>query len=139
MLAFVQQMYSFAVSDVLETNWRKMMNKLQDVRTVDQLLKYHSDFLQTSLEECMLTNHKMLKVSSTKKSLLTCLLRPRFQQLQSRLIQTCNLFAQYASRLAKTAGKLNSAVDLAIANGEDLNTFSVQEEDDFLKKFELNL
>jgi gamma-tubulin complex component 2 len=62
MLAFVQQMYSFAVLDVLETNWRKMMEKLQGVRTVDQLLKYHSDFLQTCLDECMLTNYKMLKV-----------------------------------------------------------------------------
>jgi hypothetical protein len=60
-------------------------------------------------------------------------------QLQSRLIQTCNLFAAYASRLAKTAGKLNSAVDLAIADGEDLSTVSVKEEDEFLKKFELNL
>lgn len=33
------------------------------VSTVDQVLQYHSDFLDTCLKECMLTNAKLLRVS----------------------------------------------------------------------------
>ena len=63
MLAFIQQMFAFAVSEVLEGNWRGMMVKLENVQTVDQLLRCHNDFLDTCLKECMLTNNKLLKVS----------------------------------------------------------------------------
>lgn len=62
MLAFAQHMYAFAVFEVLENNWRKMMSRLESVRTVDKLLRIHSDFLDTCLKECMLTNSKLLKV-----------------------------------------------------------------------------
>lgn len=62
MLAFVQQMFAFAVSEVLEGNWRKLMARLQGVETVDQLLQYHTDFLDTCLKQCMLTNPSLLKV-----------------------------------------------------------------------------
>jgi len=64
MLAFVQQMFAFAVSEVLESNWRKLMQHLLNVKTVDQLLGAHMDFLDTCLKECMLTNPKLLRVSS---------------------------------------------------------------------------
>jgi len=64
MLAFVQQMYGFAVSGVLELNWRALEAKLDKVSTVDQLLRDHVDFLDTCLKECLLTNEKLLTVSS---------------------------------------------------------------------------
>ena len=63
MLAFVQQMFAFAVSEVLEGNWRTLMSKLDSVSTVDGLLKHHIDFLDTCMKECMLTNPALLKVS----------------------------------------------------------------------------
>lgn len=69
MLAFVQQMFAFAVSEVLEGNWRKLMNKLDTVSTVDGLLKYHIDFLDTCMKECMLTNPALLKVRITRACL----------------------------------------------------------------------
>lgn len=62
MLAFVQQMFAFAVSEVLEGNWRILMNKLESVSTVDGLLRHHIDFLDTCMKECMLTNPALLKV-----------------------------------------------------------------------------
>ena len=45
----------------------------------------------------------------------------------------------YGNKFAKAAAKLNLAVDQAIANGDEANTVSVKEEDEFLQKFELNL
>lgn len=62
MLAFVQQMFAFAVSEVLESNWRMLMKRLESVKTVDQLLTYHNDFLDTCCKQCMLTNAKLQKV-----------------------------------------------------------------------------
>lgn len=64
MLAFIQQMYSFAVGEVLEPNWRFLESKLEKVETVDQLLKDHVDFLDTCLNALLLTaNEKILQVS----------------------------------------------------------------------------
>ena len=39
-----------------------------DKRTVDELMQDHVDFLATCLKECMLTNSKLLRVSSAKPS-----------------------------------------------------------------------
>lgn len=62
MLAFVQQILSFATFEVLEPNWEQLEAKLAKVTTVDQLLRDHVDFLDTCLKECMLTSAKLLKV-----------------------------------------------------------------------------
>lgn len=68
MLAFVQQILAFATFEVLEPNWRKLEEKLEagKVKTVDQLLGDHIDFLNTCLKECMLTSSKLLRVSSVR-------------------------------------------------------------------------
>lgn len=65
MLAFVQQLFTFCVNEVLECNWIKLMSKLENVGTVDELLRCHVDFLDTCLKECMLTNPKLLKVGTS--------------------------------------------------------------------------
>ena len=62
MLAFVQQILAFATFEVLEPNWRSLEAKLEKVKTVDQLLRDHVDFLDTCLKECMLTSSKLLRV-----------------------------------------------------------------------------
>jgi hypothetical protein len=62
MLAFVQQVLSFATLDVLEPNWKKFEDRLKNVKTVDELMRDHVDFLDTCLKGCMLTNSKLLKV-----------------------------------------------------------------------------
>lgn len=69
MLAWVQQMYSFASSEVLERQWGMLEAKLGKVETVDGLLRDHVDFLDTCLKECMLTNAKLLKVRPTQPRL----------------------------------------------------------------------
>ena len=63
MLAFVRQVLAFATSEVLETQWRILEDKLARVETVDQVLKDHVDYLDTCLKQCMLTTPKLLQVS----------------------------------------------------------------------------
>ena len=62
MLAFVQQILAFVTFEVLEPNWRGLEVKLAKVTTVDQLLRDHSDFLDTCLKESMLTSARLLSV-----------------------------------------------------------------------------
>lgn len=62
MLTFVQQLLYYACFEVLEPNWRALEVSLQKVDTVDEVLSYHEDFLDTCLKECLLTNPKLLKV-----------------------------------------------------------------------------
>lgn len=62
MLAFVQQILAFVTFEALEPNWRNLEVKLAKVTTVDQLLRDHSDFLDTCLKESMLTSARLLSV-----------------------------------------------------------------------------
>ena len=86
MLCFVQSLLYFCTSEVIEPNWVGFMKRLEGVeggeqegkqdggdaggnggpvkRTVDELMQDHVDFLATCLKECMLTNSKLLRVSS---------------------------------------------------------------------------
>ena len=74
MLVFVQQLLYFCTAEVIEPNWQALMAKLNakeaskdgaaPVRTVDELMQDHVDFLDTCLKECMLTNSRLLRVCS---------------------------------------------------------------------------
>ncbi|KAG7095179.1 hypothetical protein E1B28_005958 [Marasmius oreades] len=113
MLSFVQQILSFATSEVLEPNWRTLEAKLDKVTTVDQLLRDHVDFLDTCLKECMLTSRKLLEA-------------------YSKLIVTCSTFALYTSSFNKSA---NSALAVIGAPDQDPD---MKKRWDFLSKFETN-
>lgn len=72
MLVFVQQLLYFCTAEVIEPNWQALMARLKTqedskdgtvpVRTVDELMQDHVDFLDTCLKECMLTNSRLLRV-----------------------------------------------------------------------------
>ncbi len=74
MLVFIQQLLYFCTAEVIEPNWRTLMDRVHGTdegnhggpkqvnRTVDELMQDHVDFLDTCLRECMLTNSKLLKV-----------------------------------------------------------------------------
>ncbi|KAF8830134.1 hypothetical protein HHX47_DHR2000445 [Lentinula edodes] len=94
MLAFIQQILSFATFEVLEPNWRALEVKLDKVTTVDQLLRDHLDFLDTCLKECMLTSAKLLKA-------------------YNKLIVTCATFALYAAPYTKSANQAMSGTETA--------------------------
>ncbi|RPA92123.1 hypothetical protein L873DRAFT_1711258 [Choiromyces venosus 120613-1] len=82
MLVFVQQLLYFCTSEVVEPNWNGLMKRLGEVRTVDELMQDHVDFLDTCLKECMLTNSKLLKI-------------------HAKIMMTCTMFASYTSHLSK--------------------------------------
>jgi gamma-tubulin complex component 2 len=66
MLTFIQQFAYYVTNEVLEPNYERLETHLTtSISTVDQVLQYHSDFLDTCLKECMLTNSKLLRVSSS--------------------------------------------------------------------------
>lgn len=83
MLVFVQQLLYFCTAEVIEPNWTKFMSRLKEkegtpgtsssgyMRTVDELMQDHVDFLDTCLKECMLTNSKLLRVSDLQHFLET--------------------------------------------------------------------
>lgn len=86
MLAFVQQILAFVTFEVLEPNWRNLEVKLAKVTTVDQLLRDHSDFLDTCLKEAMLTSARLLSVrlpntQSPINSVFLCAHRHGFTRL----------------------------------------------------------
>ncbi|GAA5853443.1 hypothetical protein JCM9279_007239 [Rhodotorula babjevae] len=83
MYDFIQQMFDFAVSEVLEVRWAELRAKLEKCETVDELLHDHDDFLNSCTNECLLTNEKLLDL---------------FHQ---RLFNTCYVFANYTSSFTK--------------------------------------
>ncbi|PNY27373.1 Spindle pole body component [Tolypocladium capitatum] len=96
MLVFVQQLLYFCTAEVIEPNWTKFMASLSAkdgdqekkpvMRTVDELMQDHVDFLGTCLKECMLTNSKLLRI-------------------HSKLMQTCTIFAAYTNWLTRELEK----------------------------------
>ncbi|ATY63761.1 Spc97 Spc98 [Cordyceps militaris] len=98
MLTWVQQLLYFCTAEVIEPNWSKFMSRLDEggsgagasgpSRTVDELMKDHVDFLDTSLKECMLTNSKLLKI-------------------HAKLMLTCTMFANYTKFLTQELDKID--------------------------------
>lgn len=108
MFYYVQQMYTFMVSEVLEVNWQKLEAKLKGVEMVDQLLRDHTDFLDTCLKECLLTNEDLLKVWMIGILAHEIPRLTRFSsfrsQRQSKLLNVCAQFSAYNAQFTKVLG-----------------------------------
>ncbi|KAI7823165.1 Spc98 family-domain-containing protein, partial [Gamsiella multidivaricata] len=96
MLTFVQQFAYYVCSEVLEPNWRDLASKLAKVSTVDQVLQIHSDFLDTCLNQCMLTNSKLLRI-------------------YSKLMSTCIKFTNYTDRFTRALMAMETQLDVETA------------------------
>ncbi|RKP17697.1 hypothetical protein ROZALSC1DRAFT_16048 [Rozella allomycis CSF55] len=62
MLNFIENIQYYSYFEVIEPNWNYFINKLESAKLVDEILKIHSDFLDTCLKECMLSNEKLLLI-----------------------------------------------------------------------------
>lgn len=109
MFCYVQQLYSFIVSEVLEVNWQVLEEKLEKVEMVDQLLQDHTDFLDTCLKECLLTNENLLTVSFISLFLFPRTVDSDFlslflilsSQLHAKLIHVCTTFSGYNAHFTR--------------------------------------
>ncbi|SNX83429.1 related to gamma-tubulin complex component 2 [Melanopsichium pennsylvanicum] len=61
MTFFVEQLLAFQLMEVVEPNYADLERKLGNVKTVDQLMKEHFNFLNTVRKEIMFTNIIYLK------------------------------------------------------------------------------
>lgn len=64
MLNFVQSLQYYMTMEVLEPNWLAMEKKLTAVATIDDVLQAHTDFLDISLRDCLLSDRNILRTVS---------------------------------------------------------------------------
>ncbi len=72
MLHFLQNFQYYVMFEVLEPRWHEFQMKLQNLSTVDDLMRFHNEFLDTCLRECLLTHQNLLKTLA--KLMATCLM-----------------------------------------------------------------
>ncbi|KAH8804984.1 Spc98 family-domain-containing protein [Xylogone sp. PMI_703] len=126
MLVFVQQLLYFCTAEVIEPNWQALMARLNSkeenkesttsaMRTVDELMQDHVDFLDTCLKECMLTNSRLLRI-------------------HSKLMQTCTMFATYTGWLSRELEKC----DPDLGSGTAFDEGRLEKMYDIIRKYEFN-
>ncbi|EPS38788.1 hypothetical protein H072_7456 [Dactylellina haptotyla CBS 200.50] len=122
MLVFVQQLLYFCTAEVLEPNWHNLQERIGSVKTVDELMQNHVDFLDTCLKECMLTNSKLLKI-------------------HAKIMQTCTMFASYTSHLSRALISADPSLNASMSEHGTLGSEDMVKIDklrDNLKKYEEN-
>jgi gamma-tubulin complex component 2 len=65
MLSFLTGLMSYMFSEVLECRFEKLLISVQHANSFDQLIADHTDFLDSCLKECLLTNKNLLEVIIT--------------------------------------------------------------------------
>lgn len=102
MLIFVQQLLYFCTNEVVEPNWNTLQEKLDKVKTVDELMQDHLDYLDSCLKECMLTNSKLLKVFPRAFITNIWVYRKLTSiQIHTKIMQTCSFFCSFQSTFAR--------------------------------------
>ena len=89
MLNFVQSLQYYMTMEVLEPNWTSFERKLSRVATIDDILQAHTDFLDSSLRDCLLSDRNILKTVS--RLLELCLHFSQHMQEQVNLTHHCLL------------------------------------------------
>lgn len=71
MLHFVQNFLYYMMLEVIEPNWIKMIQSIKEQETLDDVINLHEKFLQSTMEDCLLTNASLFK--SLARTMSTCL------------------------------------------------------------------
>ncbi|CAB3373626.1 Hypothetical predicted protein [Cloeon dipterum] len=71
MLNFVRDLEYYMTSEVIEPNWHIFMEKMKKVSSVDDVLTYHTDFIDQCQRECMLM---VLELLQPLRELLDCIM-----------------------------------------------------------------
>eukprot|EP01117_Protostelium_nocturnum_P017756 TRINITY_DN7283_c0_g1_i1.p1 TRINITY_DN7283_c0_g1~~TRINITY_DN7283_c0_g1_i1.p1 ORF type:complete len:773 (-),score=225.32 TRINITY_DN7283_c0_g1_i1:228-2546(-) len=83
MMQFLQNVLYYMMFEVMEPNWQLLEKNLREANTIDEVLKYHNDFLDVCLKECMLTDPNLIKTLN-------------------RLTTMCILFATFTDRFIQS-------------------------------------
>ena len=86
MLNFVQNFQYYMMFEVIEPNWHQYEKNMDSVENIDDVLAYHTDFLNNCLKDCMLTNPDLLKI--VHKLMVVCV---TFSNFLLRLEHTTNV------------------------------------------------
>ncbi|MFS7916904.1 putative gamma-tubulin complex component protein [Helianthus anomalus] len=70
MLKFINSLLHYLTFEVLEPNWHVMHNKLENAKSIDEVIQYHDFFMEKCLKECSLLSPILLKLEKLK---LVCL------------------------------------------------------------------
>jgi len=82
MLHFVQNFVYYMMFEAIEPLWHDLEERMSNVKTVDEILKHHDEFLDSSLDRCLLTKQDLLKILT-------------------KLLKTCQLFFRENEKLCK--------------------------------------
>jgi len=85
MLHFVQNFIYYMMLEVIEPNWLSLMKAINKQETIDDLMELHKEFLEKTLEQCLLTTPAMI-------------------QSLTKLLSTCLLFAEQLKRFVEKTG-----------------------------------
>lgn len=147
MLYFIQSMIAFITAEVLEPNWKNLEEKLENAKTVDGLMQDHFNFLNVCRKECMLTDTRLVEVSSrlsrwTKPNGAdACVFaRPVYTRLQflHKLTQTAGVFVDKHYQLVDQLTMERSNYLAAREAGEESSGAAAMTNDlvPFLHKYE---
>src|SRR3989338_1023563 len=79
MLTLIQQIQFYTCHMVLEPNWTAMYNKLKQAKTVEDVLRDHTAFLDDSLRDSLLSENKLTR-------------------LLTKLMSICEIYCTFLSR-----------------------------------------
>jgi gamma-tubulin complex component 2 len=88
MTFFVQQLMAFQMLEVIEPNYLDLERKLKSVKTVDQLMKDHFAFLNTTRKELMFTDPRYLELHSVLTDLIDKFVQNKVRFQDKVLLET---------------------------------------------------
>lgn len=106
MTFFVQQLLAFQLLEVVEPNYLDLERKLRNVKTVDQLMKDHFAFLNTTRKELMFTDLRYLELHSQLTTVINVFVENRTRFQDQVLLET--------ERWKKAGGKKGQAPEPAL-------------------------
>lgn len=106
MTFFVQQLLAFQMMEVVEPNYLDLERKLRNVKTVDQLMKDHFAFLNTTRKELMFTDLRYLELHSKLTEVINVFVENRTRWQDQVLLET--------ERWKKAGGKKGLAPEPAL-------------------------
>ncbi len=114
MLNFVQNLLNYMTFEVFEANWSSFETKLTNISNIDDLIMYHTEFLNSCLRDCILTSKS-------------------FRNLH-KIFSICAMFSDYIQAITQDAKNREEAIRIEMKFGDSRNSASMQDVRDDLNE-----